>query len=42
MEVQVEYVRTADDGTLDLSLMVYFELSDIEKMLEQTKVSFTI
>ena len=38
MEVQVEYVRTADDGTLDLSLMIYFELNDIETMLEQTKV----
>eukprot|EP01102_Stenamoeba_stenopodia_P010087 TRINITY_DN299_c0_g2_i1.p1 TRINITY_DN299_c0_g2~~TRINITY_DN299_c0_g2_i1.p1 ORF type:complete len:475 (+),score=110.55 TRINITY_DN299_c0_g2_i1:173-1597(+) len=41
MEVQVEYVRTADDGTLDLSLMVYFELVDIEKMLEQTKDPIT-
>jgi len=38
MEVQVEQVRTADDGALNLNLMVYFELTDIEKILNHSKV----
>ncbi|CAN5473496.1 hypothetical protein BH09VER1_BH09VER1_26660 [soil metagenome] len=36
MYFDVENVRTADDALLIIKLMVFFELSDIEKMLDQT------
>lgn len=36
LEVQVEWVRTADDGTLDVSLMIYFEIVDLPKLLDST------
>ncbi len=36
MYFDVEEVRTADDALLTVRLMVFFELKDIEKMLEQT------
>jgi len=36
MYFDVESVRTADDALLVVKLMVFFELTDIEKMLDQT------
>jgi len=36
MYVDVEDVRTADDALLVVKLMVFFELADIERMLDQT------
>lgn len=36
MYFDVESVRTADDALLVVKLMVFFELGDIEKMLDQT------
>jgi hypothetical protein len=36
MYFDVESVRTADDALLVVKLMVFFELCDIEKMLDQT------
>lgn len=36
MYFDVEDVRTADDALLVVQLMVFFELEDIEKMLDQT------
>lgn len=36
MYVEVESVRTADDALLGVRFMVFFELADIETMLDQT------
>ena len=36
MYFDVEDVRTSDDALLTVKLMVFFELTDIEKMLDQT------
>ncbi len=36
MYFDVENVRTADDALLIIKVMVFFELVDIEKMLDQT------
>lgn len=36
MYVDVDEVRTADDALITVRLMVFFELSDIERMLDQT------
>jgi hypothetical protein len=36
MYVEVETVRTADDALLAVSFMIFFELIDIEHMLDQT------
>jgi hypothetical protein len=36
MYFDVENVRTADDALLVIKLMVFFELSDLERMLDQT------
>lgn len=36
MYVDVEEVRTADDALLVVKLMLFFELADIDKMLDQT------
>ncbi len=36
MYFDVENVRTADDALLVIKIMVFFELSDIERMLDQT------
>jgi hypothetical protein len=36
MYFDVESVRTADDALLVVKLMVFFELADIEMMLDQT------
>jgi hypothetical protein len=37
MEVDVELVRTADDGLLDVQLMITFQLVDVEKMLDTSE-----
>ena len=36
MYFDVSDVRTADDALLEVKLMVFFELIDIERMLDQT------
>ncbi len=36
MYVDVTEVRTADDALLTMQVMIFFELSDIERMLDQT------
>jgi len=36
MYVDVPEVRTADDALLTIKLMIFFELTDIERMLDQT------
>lgn len=36
MYFNVEEVRTADDALIEVRLMIFFELVDIEKMLDQT------
>src|SRR6185369_10292289 len=36
MYFDVREVRTADDALLEIKLMVFFELTDIERMLDQT------
>ncbi len=36
MYVDIEDVRTADDALLTVQVMIFFELTDIERMLDQT------
>jgi len=41
MEIEVEFVRTADDALLDLNLMVFFQLVEVPTMLDSTQDPIT-